>query len=210
MKKITSPNLQKVKDIVIRRSLETAVEHGHLDVKGKSEDQIRLEFAQYILERIDKSEFLIAIDHTEKLLKLGKKFEEAGDPWTATLMYATWVEHVINKCISAGLQRKNFSPKMAKQVIRDVPLTSKLSWVFPLLDFRPFNTKHGEVLRKLGEYRNQFVHYKWNYKEWNGNEDIATFLIACKKSLIYLTRYRNTQLMSVSSMKLNRAAKLHP
>ncbi len=205
------PNFRKVADAFLESLLEGAIAHGKLDVKGKTEQQIKHEFAQLIISTKGKSRFLFTIDHTENLRQLGKKFEDKGDVWIAVLFYATWVEHVLNEIISVGISRMGGNDDLTKQVIRDVQLNAKLGWLMPLLGYREIAAQHAECLRKLAEYRNQFVHYKWIYmdvdEKSSPNDVVLLFLPKCRKSLSYLARYRTSEVLSVSRAKLRRAIK---
>jgi hypothetical protein len=126
----------------------------------------------------------------------------------AALLYATWVEHVLNELITVAVSRKGEPDALARRIIRDVQLSAKLDWLLPLLGFRPIGQKHAERLRKLAEFRNQYAHYKWPYIDVDNGEPsskaVSTFLIDCRPTLAFLARYSSSQLLGVRA-KLRRA-----
>jgi hypothetical protein len=199
----------KVSAELIRGVLEGAVAHGQIDPRGKSSEAVAKEFAELILRTLDGGRFLFTIDHTGSLRDLGRKFERNERPWLATLFYATWVEHVLNGLIALAVSRRGDTDAVTKQIIRDVPLQGKLTWLLPLLGYRPLGQAHVGHLQKLADFRNQFVHYKWSYVDINESGSatlkLLDFLTHCRGSLQHLARYSTSAALAGSKAKLHRA-----
>ena len=191
--------------------LTTTVAHGHISVKGKSPEQIMEEFRRYLpVKTIRSIPFLFAIDHTGDLRALGRELLKRGKSWIALVIYATWVEHTLNRLVSIGVQRRGFSDATVKQIIRDVSFSGKLSWLLPILGFRRLHPKHQETLRALAEKRNEFVHYKWPYRESHPDAEIQSLLAQTDKALRYLAQYASRETLGGSKSQLMKAARVTP
>jgi hypothetical protein len=193
---------------LVESVLTSAVALGHVSVKGKSAEQTMEEFRKYLsIKRIRSSRFLFAIDHTDTLRALGREFLKKGNLWIALVMYATWVEHTLNHLIFIGVQRRGFNDVTVKRIIRDVPFYGKLSWLLPVLGFRRLHPKHGEALRALAEKRNEFLHYKWPYRENHSNAEIKSLLAQADKALQYLAQYESRQTLQGRKSHIVNAAR---
>lgn len=194
---------------LVEAFLTTTVAHGHMSVKGKSAEEIVEEFRKRLLSKKFRSiPVRFAIDHTDSLRALGRESLKKGDLWIALVIYAIWVEHTLNHLVSVGVQRRGLSDAAVKQIIRDVPFSAKLSWLLPLLGFGPLHPKHRETLRALAEKRNEFVHYKWPYREDHSNAEIRALLAQADKALQYLAQYKSRQTLRGSKSQIAKALRL--
>jgi hypothetical protein len=185
---------------LIEAVVQGAIAHGQLDPKGKSPEVLLDEFARSILRTGKPPQFLFSIDHTATLRRVARDMHIAGQAEIAVVLLATWVEHVLNELVSAGVLRRGFSEKAAREVIRDVPLRGKLYWLLPLLGYSPLAKQRADDLMGLTEFRNQFVHYKWPYSDLDA-DDSATrrgfreLLEKSQRSIAYLALYRTRQML---------------
>jgi hypothetical protein len=154
----------------------------------------RARYLATMLERLKHAPLKIAISHTGSLRRIGARHERAGYGGLATLLYATWVEHVLNELIVHGLEKAKKPEALAKQVLREASLSAKLGWLLELLGLPPLLGAHVSRLQRLAELRNAFVHYKWAYSDPDHDakqrELDLRFLAECRKSMNYLARYR--------------------
>jgi len=200
---------KRVSRELVEGLIESAVAHGEMSVEGKSAEQIMEELRKlFPRERMRAGGFLYAIDHTGDLRALGREYVKKGKLWISVVMYATWVEHILNHLVSIGIMRRRFSDETVKQVIRDVSLPGKLLWLLPVLGFRPLHPKHRETLRVLAEKRNEFVHYKWPYREKHSDDEIRSFLSQVDKALQYLAQYKAKQTLQGRKSQIAKAARL--
>lgn len=94
--------------------IEAAVAHGDINLAGKSDSEIRQEVADFLLDVAKNRKMLVAIDHTSTIKDIGRQFEKDGKPELASMMYATWVEHLLNGMISMAVHRKGQGDKLSK------------------------------------------------------------------------------------------------
>lgn len=189
--------------------LTAVVAGGHVSVKGKSAKEISEEFRNYLsIERIRSARLLIAVDYTGTLRVLGREFVQNRKWWLAIVMYATWVEHTLNYLIDIGAHRRGFSHAAAKQIIRDVPLPAKLSWLLPLLGFRHLHPTHRNTLQTLANKRNEFVHYKWPHRESHDDAEIKALLPPTEKAITYLAQYCSRQTLGGRKSEILKLARL--
>lgn len=202
--------LSKAATNIVEAVLEGAIAHGLVNTTGKSEAQLQQEFIDIFSSDHHESHFLFAIDHTPTLRKLGRKFQNSGQVGLAAMFYATWVEHVLNDLITISVSRRGWSDERAKQIIRDSSIHAKMSWLLPLLGHPEIPKTLTTRLGKLAEMRNQFVHYKWNYKnasvDHSPTHGDAKFLESCIPSLTYLARYKTKVYLPVPRAMVKRLA----
>ena len=193
---------------LVESVLSSAVAYGHVSVKGKSVKKTMEEFRKYLtIKRIRSLPLLFAIDHTSTLRTLGREFLKKGQLWIAVVMYATWVEHTLNLLVSIGVHRRGFSDVTVKQIIRDVSISAKLSWLLPVLGFRRLHPRHGETLRAVAEKRNEFLHYKWPYRANHSDAEIKSLLTQADKALQYLAQYKSRQTLQGRKSHIVNAAR---
>jgi hypothetical protein len=111
-------------------------------------------------------------------------------------IYATWVEHTVNGLLQTGAVRMKMPRSYLKELYREVGMSAKFTCIFHLFGFKPVSEKHMKQLKRLSDYRNQFIHYKYppsssHYDQPSKNE-LLEFLGEVQKSLRYLKAYKST------------------
>jgi hypothetical protein len=167
-----------------------------------------IEFAESLLTRLKSARLLFTVDHTSSLRRLASQFEDEGNVGLATMLYATWAEHVLNHLVSIGLARQGKPDTLVKEVIREVSFGAKVSWLLVILGFTAIPKSHADRLRRLAELRNQFVHYKWTYEEPDKTSLVAKegrqFLLECRPTFRYLATYRTRAALRGNAQRVKR------
>jgi hypothetical protein len=109
-----------------------------------------------------KTEWGIIVDHTDSLLTTAKMFSDKGDLNKAKLFYATFIEHELNRIVVELCRRKKIDKKSTNEIIKSTTMIGKLTWLPLLLDIPQVLDKHKNILLKLSDDRNAYVHYKHN------------------------------------------------
>ena len=117
------------------------------------------------------------------------------------VFYALFFEHTINRIIHhVCTETLRVFPKTAIEVIK-LPLHAKLTWVPELLGLKKFKESHVNVIKKVADDRNAFLHYKWIGETYAASklgkraakrkkqlDQIEKELVVIKKAMKY-TRY---------------------
>jgi hypothetical protein len=99
--------------------------------------------------------------HQEDLIEEADKFLSRGKHELAILLYATWVEHWINRIILMCSIGEGTPPDLATALIRSCRLELKIGKVWTSLGMPRFDKELARRVSRLMEARNGFVHYKW-------------------------------------------------
>lgn len=202
---------KRLAESLISAILSTEIAHGNLKTAGKTDTAVTIEFAESLLARLKGARLLLTVDHTSSLRQLASRFEDEGNIGLATMLYATWAEHVLNHLVSVGLARQRKPDTLVKEVIRDVSFGAKVSWLLVILGFTAIPKSHADRLRRLAELRNQFVHYKWTYEELDrpslAAEEGRLFLLECRPTFRYLTTYRTRAELHGNAQRVKRISK---
>lgn len=106
----------------------------------------------------NKIEWSIIVDHRDDLLDIA---EEKNDYKGLTIaLYATYVEHTLNKIIHLGCMERNIDFKTQKEIIRS-SIDAKCTWLIKLLGLKPIKAEYIQIIHTVSEERNAFLHYKW-------------------------------------------------
>jgi hypothetical protein len=109
--------------------------------------------------------------HTHKLLALAKSSEHDRELELCCLFYMLWIEHRINLILRVILRRKNRSDKDAIAIIQKLSVREKLTRQWQLLGLESIPEAILADISIIGEFRNGFVHYKWQSFVSFENED---------------------------------------
>jgi hypothetical protein len=203
--------LQRWSERFEQNVLEGAVAHGYIEIEGKSDAEIKNELVGFLQRTNQTGNLLMAIDHTADLRKIGQEFEKDGKAELASVIYAIWVEHVLNSLISIAIHRRGQDASLVKQIIRDVSFAAKLDWLMPLLGYSQFSRVHAGRLKQLAEFRNTFAHYKWTYADSETKfleaQRLKLFLADCRKSFQYLVSYKTKGTLAGAKNKIRRVTK---
>lgn len=179
------------------------VKIGALSAEGKTREQFMREFLDYF----EKEESLFVIDHTEDILKQARNYRKMERNELACLFYALWLEHSLNGIISLLAGRKDFSEKEIEEIMRDTSYRSKSSWLPRALGGKSFSQAHVNLIVKLMEVRNSFVHYKWKAVNEQANNEIKVILSKIEKTVKYIRDYERKHILGVSKKKIRQLSK---
>jgi hypothetical protein len=198
-RKRVRPDPERASRLLFQRVLEEAMREGRIDPTGKSDKELEAEFLG-LLQRAGApdSEFSLILDHTKELLAEARAYRKAGRNELATVLYATWAEHFLNDLVVTGAKRKGLSEDDGVQMVRGLSYRSKVAWVPKLLGFRSIAASHQTALLKLGELRNQYVHYKWRGRpaDFEGDDEYEKVVADFEKTVAYLARYERREIFS--------------
>jgi hypothetical protein len=71
------------------------------------------------------------------------------------------VEHTLNSIIHHQCFKKKFDEKTKLDILRNVNLIGKCSWLIKLLGLPPMKSDHVKTILAIADERNSFFHYKW-------------------------------------------------
>ena len=206
MKSKNIPKLEiteKEVQLIISDIATGLVKIGALSAEGKTHEQFMREFVDYF----EKEEPVFAIDHTEDILKQAREYRKIEKNELACLFYALWFEHSLNGLISLLAGRKDFSEKEIEEIIRDTSYRSKSSWLPRAFGGKSFSQAHVNLIVKLMEVRNSFVHYKWKAVNEQRNNEIKVILSKVEKTVKYIRDYERKHILGVSKKKIRQLSK---
>lgn len=102
-----------------------------------------------------------AFDHRSDLLNQAQYFQKKENYDFARVFYATYFEHFINNIIDHYCQIKNINQKSKTEIIKNVNIGGKFTWLLELLNLPAFDPHYLKVIQSLADKRNAFIHYKW-------------------------------------------------
>jgi hypothetical protein len=127
------------------------------------------------------------IDHRNSILKTAKEYEKSNFDLSNTL-YATFIEHTLNYIIQSACHNSEIDRKTTTEIIRNVNISGKSTWLIKLLGLRPINKKHIKTILKTSELRNAYIHYKWKPDKSKGKDE-NEHLKNVKEMIKYLRTY---------------------
>lgn len=177
---------------------------GLIDLRGKTHDEIANELAHIA----DAYEWAPVIDYTEDILAQARVFREAKQDLLAIVFYALWLEHTLNRIVASLANRKGVPPTEIETLIRDTSYRAKCTWVFRLLDCEPFDTEQLNLIIRVMETRNSFIHYKWKSKSPQATQEPEVTLSRVEESVGYIQQYEAEHLLGLSRDEIAQIAKL--
>jgi len=187
LSRLSKKEQQDLFQIVKNASLQL-VRDGHIDVSGKSTEEIECEIRTYLKKVVAdrESPIHIVIDHTAHLLKLARQFAIQKKHEDACLYYALWFEHWLNHLIVSSGRRKGLTDQELNQIIRETDIgRGKTTWLLRLLDVPAFSQEHQKKILKIAELRNTFVHYKWKSFDHHATKEHQEALADIEKTVKY-------------------------
>ncbi len=160
------------------------------------------------LRKITKQRSLEVIrDHTDDLIFTAKSYAKSKDFDKAKLFYATYFEHELNKIILETCKKKNIERKYINDVVKSVNLAGKLTWLPALLGIPHISNKHKNIILKLADDRNAYIHYKHypmpdKFSEWK--EDDPNELQQIEKTVTYFRSYATRILFGGQKTTMNK------
>ena len=163
---MTGPEIDQLGQDLLSCVFESVLCDTNIDSKGKTEDQIMAEVRKIALEWSKRYEMVPVIDFKPNLLARARGFKRHHENHQAILYYATWFEHWINGILIRRL--RSLDEREITQMIRDVSLRGKFTWLLALVHGRRIPQKYVKAILEVAEFRNKFVHYK--YKAINNDD----------------------------------------
>lgn len=161
---------------------ECLLADGHMNTEGKTEEQIMTEVRKAALKWSNRRPMLMAVDFRGNLLTQARRLKRQKEYHEATLYYATWFEHWINGVLLRNL--RSLDDQEARQMIRDVGLKGKFTWLLALVHERRIRHSHLNAILRICELRNEFVHYKYKLVDADQNDDKERFRDTHRKAEI--------------------------
>lgn len=164
----------------------------------------------------NNSPFNIYLDHREEILRTAETFKKDKNIDFAKIFYAVYFEHSINFLIHNECLRRNISINIQKDIIQNLNIHGKFTWLLIILGFKPFSLAHWGTIKKLCDDRNGFIHYKWKPDpRTNEIPDIkkeeetrTTEFKKIKAAITYLKNYESRYLYNKNKRKLKSLIKL--
>jgi len=192
----------------------SAIEYGQINPKGKTAKALNKEFSRYIsrLKRKD-NKWDFVDDHRSSIISEARRFQEAGKPMLACILYAVAIEHWINGLIFVFGERAKLSSEEIEMVIRETNIRAKMTWLSRLLRLPPINDTHIKLIIHLFELRNSYVHYKWKGRSdelaMKQTVDLEKTLSRVGSAIRYLKEYETRHVFHGVKLKVQRV-KLNP
>ena len=94
----------------------------------------------------------------------------------------------MNYIIQSACYNSEIDRKTTTEIIRNVNIGGKSTWLIKLLGLRPINEKHIKTILKTAELRNAYIHYKWKPDNSKGKDE-NEHLKNVKEMVKYLRTY---------------------
>lgn len=125
--------------------------------KKKVTEKIR----EYLAEHKDNLVFDFIIDHRETLINVAERETNNGHFELAISLYATFVEHTLNRIIHLACKANMVDSKTQTEIIRNINIIGKCSWLIVLLNLPALRKEYVSTILLISDERNSFMHYKW-------------------------------------------------
>lgn len=196
----------------IEKNLKTDIFHNvvnNLFVRGKlTELDLNLSEKELIVKIFKLMDYFdgIAIDHRCDILLQAEVFYENGNYEYAKVFYAMFFEHSLNFIIENECYKRKINEKMQKEIIKNINIQGKLTWLLALFGYKKFNQHHLVTIKKLIDNRNAFIHYKWQPTPDNNNDiklQMDKEFKRIKSAVKYIKCYEATIFYKKNKGKLN-------
>lgn len=205
--------LRKIGKFALHQIAENLLLGNHISTEGKTSEEIAYELMKKIQAYISagRFEFEISIDHTDRLLKEARKALQDDRLSISSLFYATYFEHKINHLVVKASRRQKLPNVTIKQLLREVNLRGKCTWLFKLLALKEVAKQHQDTINEISEARNAFVHYKWPVEDDDPmqsdrkDREFRQRLNKAEKVVQYLRRFEETQIYNGQRSQVRKA-----
>lgn len=110
-------------------------------------------------------------DHRKTIIELAEQEYINDNKELSITLYATFIEHTINKIIHLECTKKSIDDKTTNDIIKNINLSGKCTWLLKLLGLPEIKTNYISTIKRISDERNAFIHYKWKAEnESNDNE----------------------------------------
>jgi hypothetical protein len=144
-------------------------------------------------------EWHVVLDYRNRLRTAITKVEDPEHPIAALILYATCFEHTLNAILIRQGLLNGLNAAQVDAMVRQSSFPAKLDWLPQGLGLPPFNETHRAKVARLGEVRNQYLHYKWRGHLPEAHEqqkrDLRAAVADLVPSLTYFEAYYSEQLL---------------
>lgn len=184
---------------IVRSVVDGGVVSGKIDPRGKKPKQLAIEVRDFLLRlKNSKIPLTASTDYRSTLLREARIQLAKGEHEFAFTLYATWLEHWANHLIISFGRRKKLPEKELRSIVRESPFRAKFTWVLSLLGLPRIAENHLRCISSIADYRNSFVHYKWDsdLDEPTRTRDarLSTLAAQTEKTIRYLAQFENKHL----------------
>ena len=116
---------------------------------------------EYLDDENNEINFELIVDHRDYIINLARLEEKKGNTELTTTLYATYVEHTLNRIIHIACVSKKHDYKTQNEIIRNINIGGKCTWLLELLELPALNPNHVKTILEISDERNSFIHYKW-------------------------------------------------
>lgn len=200
-----SKGIEQIDREVLAVIYESLLANGHIDPDGKTDEQVMSEVRETARKWLSQRPVMWSIDFRQDLLNRARSYKRKRRNHEAILYYATWFEHWINNILLRGLQ--TLDEREARQMIRDVNLRAKFTWLLALVHERRIPQRHINTIVHVSDLRNEFVHYKFRKLDIDNDDDFRKLKSAhhsAEKSVRYLQRFEEQHFLKGSARGLSR------
>jgi hypothetical protein len=173
--------------------------------------QDKEKFKKKLLAINAKVDYKIVIDHSEDLISTARQFNKTGKIEKAKLFYATYFEHELNRIIVELCRKKSIDRKTINDIIKAVNLVGKLTWLPLVLGISQVTTSHKNIILKLADDRNAYIHYKLNPQpdepDANEEQEEQEEIKKIEKTIIYFKKYVSRIVYSKQKTHLDKKLK---
>lgn len=155
-----TPEMVKIATLIL---CEGCVREGLIVLPDLTDEQVEEELRKHMVNfcRSENFESALTFDHTEKLLDSAKEQRDQHELELACLFYMLWIEHQINLILRIMMRRRKTNEGDAVAAVRRLSIRDKLSWFWKMLDLEPLREEVVADTFIIEEFRNGFVHFKW-------------------------------------------------
>ena len=196
---IGKKELKKYEPLLVRKVVESLIKCGKININGMTNKEIAIE----VLKLVEDTEFNFILDYKDSLLEQARLYRSKGKNELSCLLYATWFEHWINEVISILCHRKGLSESEVSEIIRKTSFRGKYTWLLKLFDFKEINKSHLNLIFRLMDLRNNFVHYKWKERSNDFEKEEIFVIEKIEKTIKYIRNIENTYIYNNSKRMLS-------
>ncbi|WP_369187244.1 hypothetical protein [Streptomyces sp. R08] len=184
MDKESAPSVdESLKSGILWGIVDQYVRHGLIDLEILTDEEVvntaLLDFLRYTDAKVaaiesqttwSDDDVHVVTDHCDDLLKKAVGAMHADEHWFAILFYATWLEHWVNNVLMNLSVRSGAPEGVAVALVRSCSFHVKIKDVWTSLGATPLEKSQIHVMTDLMEFRNGFVHYKWQSRSVSDKE----------------------------------------
>lgn len=211
---MTMTKNKKRKAHIIENILESLFIFGEITDKDIQSKQKRSKILEGLEKQLSsKKSSFITLCYRESLLKTAESFKREKEFDFAKIFYAIFFEHTINSIIDIKIKQNRFSENLKMNIIRNINVYGKFTWLLELLQLPVFNKIHLKTIEKLMDDRNSFIHYKYKLRNIDDDFDLSGIkklkeFNEINKAINYIKRYESKIAFRGKKKKIKTALKL--